>query len=126
MPQISTRYLDNLVTGKTYWPARNGEIKSRPAGFLEGSAFSSWYDKSRDPSVVGEAGNLFVAIENDPDPIAGGALFQKRTYAAGAPQRNHIRLGHQQHRIRMVAQQPCCLVHAARAVHHDIAEVGHQ
>ncbi len=37
--------------------------------------------------LVSEAGNLFVAIENDAQAVASAAFFEEGMNAAGAPQR---------------------------------------
>src|SRR5271166_6101828 len=52
-----------------YCPARKGEIKSRPVDFL-GSAFSSRYDNSSEPSAVGEAWARAVASERKERPMS--------------------------------------------------------
>ena len=54
------------------------------------------------------------------------ALFQKSANAAGAPQRNHVRLGDQQDGVGKIAKLPRRLIQAAGAVHDHVTEVCHQ
>ena len=61
---------------------------------------------------IGKSGNFFIAIENDSNPIASRAVFEKSAYPVGAPQRNDIGLGDEQDCVGEITKQSRGLIYA--------------
>src|SRR6202453_4395694 len=72
---------------------------------------------------VGKSGNFLVPIENHAKAVATGTFFQKIVNAPGAPERDDIGLGDDEHGIGEIRQEARGGIEAARGVDHDIAVV---
>ena len=75
---------------------------------------------------VGEAGNLFVAIQNHAQPVAAAAFFEEGVNASGAPQRNHVSLRDDEHGVGKIGEQARGGIETAGGVDDDEAIVIHQ
>src|SRR4029077_17857595 len=64
---------------------------------------------------------LLVAVQDEPGPVAAGTLLGEGTKAGCAPERDHVRLRHQQHLIGKIREESRTVVHSAGTVHHYVA-----